>query len=113
MPINLICITALLSTLVSGHPFSFLPRHAVERAAERRSIGRQIVDHSSNFLTPLTEYGSRSSETKVTVIGRFFFFFFFDLIGKQISLTSEQLDTVYRLSNEFKINLYTGCLQLF
>ncbi|CAD1474973.1 unnamed protein product, partial [Heterotrigona itama] len=55
--INLVYIITVSYT-VSGHPFSFLPRHAVERAAERRSISRQIVEHSTNFLTPL-DYGVR------------------------------------------------------
>ncbi|XP_078046329.1 ecdysone-inducible gene L2 isoform X1 [Augochlora pura] len=65
--VNLVCIV-VVSYTVSGHlygTFSFLPRHAVERAAERRSIGRQMVEHRSNFLTPLTEYGARSSESKL------------------------------------------------
>ncbi|CAK9814381.1 Neural/ectodermal development factor IMP-L2 [Anthophora plagiata] len=61
--INLVYIITVSYT-VSGHPFSFLPRHAIERAAERRSIGRQIVEHNSNFLTPLTDYGSRNAEYK-------------------------------------------------
>lgn len=65
MLINLVCIITVSYT-VSGHPFSFLPRHAVERAAERRSIGRQIVEHNSNFLAPLSEYGPRSADSKVT-----------------------------------------------
>ncbi|XP_076290870.1 ecdysone-inducible gene L2 isoform X1 [Lasioglossum baleicum] len=60
---NLVCII-IVSYTVSGHPFSFLPRYDVERAAERRSIGRQTVEHRSNFLTPSTEYGARSAEPK-------------------------------------------------
>ncbi|XP_012135290.1 ecdysone-inducible gene L2 isoform X2 [Megachile rotundata] len=63
MLINLICVIGLSYT-VSGRPFTFLPRHAVERAAERRSLGRQIVEQNSNFLTPLSDYGTQSSETK-------------------------------------------------
>ncbi|XP_017797554.1 PREDICTED: peroxidasin homolog [Habropoda laboriosa] len=63
MLINLACIITVSYT-VSGHPISFLPRYAVERAAERRSIGRQMVEHNSNFLTPLSEYGSRNVESK-------------------------------------------------
>ncbi|XP_043526147.1 neural/ectodermal development factor IMP-L2 isoform X1 [Frieseomelitta varia] len=65
--INLVYIITVSYT-VSGHPFSFLPRHAVERAAERRSISRQIIEHSSNFLTPL-DYGVRKPVepwTKIT-----------------------------------------------
>ncbi|XP_053981960.1 neural/ectodermal development factor IMP-L2 [Hylaeus volcanicus] len=54
----------IVSCTVSGHPFSFLPRYAVERAAERRSIGKQVNNHRSNFLTPLAEYGARSAEPK-------------------------------------------------
>ncbi|XP_076762691.1 ecdysone-inducible gene L2 [Xylocopa sonorina] len=63
MLINLVCVIAVSYT-VSGHPFSFLPRHAVERAAERRSIGRQIVEHNNNFLQPVSEYGTRPAESK-------------------------------------------------
>lgn len=63
--LNLVCIAAVSCTVL-GHPFSFLPRYAVERAAERRSTGRQVVEHSSNFLTPLTEYKGRGTDTKVT-----------------------------------------------
>ncbi|XP_076168936.1 ecdysone-inducible gene L2 isoform X2 [Ptiloglossa arizonensis] len=58
--LNLICVITVSYT-VSGHPFSFLPRYAVERAAEHRSIGRQVVEQSSNFLTPLTKYGAAQS----------------------------------------------------
>lgn len=61
--LNLVCIAAVSCTVL-GHPFSFLPRYAVERAAERRSTGRQVVEHSSNFLTPLTEYKGRGTDTK-------------------------------------------------
>ncbi|XP_076632517.1 ecdysone-inducible gene L2 isoform X1 [Colletes latitarsis] len=61
--LNLVYVITVSYT-VSGQLFSFLPRHAVERAAERRSIGRQTVEHRSNFLTPLTEYGSRSADSK-------------------------------------------------
>ncbi|XP_076244307.1 ecdysone-inducible gene L2 [Calliopsis andreniformis] len=67
--LNLVCIV-IISCTVSGHPFSFLPRYAIERAAERRSIGRPVVEHSSNFLTPLTEYKGRGKPvepwTKIT-----------------------------------------------
>ncbi|XP_003398836.1 neural/ectodermal development factor IMP-L2 isoform X2 [Bombus terrestris] len=62
--INLVCVITVSYT-VSGHPFSFLPRHAVERAAERRSINRQMIEHNSNFLTPLSEYGARSESKPV------------------------------------------------
>ncbi|XP_076671417.1 ecdysone-inducible gene L2 isoform X1 [Andrena cerasifolii] len=61
--LNLVCIVTISCT-VSGHPFTFLPRYAVERAAERRSIGRQVVEHSSNFLAPLTEYRGRPADAK-------------------------------------------------
>ncbi|XP_068966185.1 neural/ectodermal development factor IMP-L2 isoform X3 [Bombus flavifrons] len=62
--INLVCVITVSYT-VSGHPFSFLPRHAVERAAERRSINRQMIEHNSNFLTPLSEYGTRTESKPV------------------------------------------------
>lgn len=70
MLINLVFLITIIFVItvytVSGHPFSFLPRHAVERAAERRSISRQMIEHNSNFLTPLSEYGTRS-ESKVII----------------------------------------------
>ncbi|KAK1135628.1 hypothetical protein K0M31_000216 [Melipona bicolor] len=47
--INFVYIITVSYT-VSGYPFSFLPRHAVEQVAEHKSISRQIVEH--NFLTP-------------------------------------------------------------
>ncbi|XP_043593536.1 neural/ectodermal development factor IMP-L2 isoform X2 [Bombus pyrosoma] len=62
--INLVCVITVSYT-VSGHPFSFLPRHAVERAAERRSVNRQMIEHNSNFLTPLSEYGTRTKSKPV------------------------------------------------
>lgn len=69
MLINLVFLITIIFIVtvytVSGHPFSFLPRHAVERAAERRSISRQMIEHNSNFLTPLSEYGTRSESKPV------------------------------------------------
>lgn len=69
MLINLVFLITIIFVVtvytVSGHPFSFLPRHAVERAAERRSISRQMIEHNSNFLTPLSEYGTRSESKPV------------------------------------------------
>lgn len=60
MMINLLYIITVSYT-VSGHPFRFLPQHAVEEAAERRSIGIHMVEQS-NFLNPLSEYGTRSAK---------------------------------------------------
>lgn len=84
MLINLVFLITIIFVItvytVSGHPFSFLPRHAVERAAERRSISRQMIEHNSNFLTPLSEYGTRS-ESKVTIN-----FYYISLIGKEMNL---------------------------
>ncbi|XP_012350715.1 neural/ectodermal development factor IMP-L2 isoform X2 [Apis florea] len=69
MLINFVFVITIIFVIavytVSGHPFSFLPRHAVERAAERRSISRQMIEHNSNFLTPLSEYGTRSESKPV------------------------------------------------
>ncbi|XP_017883957.1 neural/ectodermal development factor IMP-L2 [Ceratina calcarata] len=63
MLIDLVCVMTVLYT-VSGHPFSFLPRHAVDRAAERRNIGRQMVEQNSNFLTPWSEYKEQAFQSR-------------------------------------------------
>lgn len=68
---NVVWIVAVASTVKGHGPFSFLPRFALERSAERRSVDRQI-SQPSNFLSSLSDYESAEilkpveSWTKIT-----------------------------------------------